>query len=383
MFFPIHAGFSPRRRLLAWAAGLVLLAVPLFGLAQAVRTAASRPEGSAVDFRREYQDRFKSLKADDVEGHYALAEWCRENRLYHSLFRQAQYILQLQPDHENARLLYRIAAEQLRTGSSQTRPAEGDAQTTTADGELLTAKQIQRLKFAEFFNVDQLRPPLPVNGRAVGGLRGEFLKVRFDGNVLNEFLDQMSGHQDFDSREDRTRFLSLTPTRQVQLIREHTGDKYQSRIEIVNDPLVFRQFERVLPMVMNGCGTSNCHGGGEAKGWRLRTARPRTELNLYTNYLILSRVRPHNQRVIDRRKPDESLLLQYGLPPQQASYQHPEPVPATYPKGRDDARYRAILAWISNLQVPEPRNGVTLPGYPEPPPPQIGGAPKAEKPESE
>ncbi len=381
MFFPIHVRPSPRR-LLAWTVGLVLLAVPLLGLAQATRPATSRPEHSAADLRREYQERFKSLKPDDVQAHYALAEWCRENRLYHSLFLQTKYILQLQPDHENARLLYRLAAEHLRAQGAQSRPADGDAQATTADGELLTPKQIQKLKFAEFLNADQVRPALPVNGRAGEGLREEFLKVRFDGDVLNEFLDQMSGDPDFDSKEDRTRFLLLPPTRQVQLIREHTADKYQNRIEILNDPLVFRQFERVLPMVMSGCGTTACHGGADAEGWRLRTARPKTDLNLYTNYLILSRTSKGNQRVINRPKPDESLLLQYGLPPQQATFQHPEPIPVLYPKGREDARYRTMLAWIRNLTVPEPRNGVTLPGYPEPPPPRIGGTANPTKPES-
>jgi hypothetical protein len=380
MFSPTHAGVSPRRWLLAGAAGLVLLAVPFFGLAQATRPATSRPDRSPADLRREYQERFKSLRADDVQAHYALAEWCRDQRQYRSLFRQAQYLLQLQPDHENARLLYRLAVDQLRAQNAQTRPAEGDGQTGSADGELLTPKQIQKLKFAEFLNPDQIRPPLPINGRAIEGLREEFLKVRFDGNVLNEFLDQMSGHQDFSSRADRTRFLSLPPTRQVQLIREYTGEKYQNRIEIINDPLVFRQFDRVLPMIMNGCGTTQCHGGGEAEGWRLRTVRPRTDLNLYTNYLILNRVRKDNQRVINRPKPEESLLLQYGLPPQQAMYQHPEPIPVMFPKGWEDARYRTILAWIQNLPMPEPKIGVALPGYPEPPPPQFG-TPNAIKPD--
>lgn len=275
----------------------------------------------------------------------------------------------------------------------QTRPAAAAPDSATANGELLTPEQIQKLKFAEFLGRQERRSPLPratrrarpgqpapppppgVARRTSQGLREEFLQVRFEGDVLNLFLDRMSGHTDFSAREDRTAFLSLSPTRQTQLIREHTGNAYQDRINIINDPLVFRQFERVLPMVLSGCATSACHGGPQAQGWRLRTARPRTDLNLYSNFIVLSHSGRGNQRLIDRAKPQDSLLLQYGLPLRQATFQHPQVIPVVYPRGFDDVRYQTILTWIESLTIPEPRTGVTLPGYPEPPPPQIGGTP--------
>jgi len=361
--------------LLAAASALCLLALPFLGSAQEPPV-ASRPHRSPVDLKREYQERRNRLKADDVQAHYELAEWCNQNQMYLQLLRQSQYVLQLQPDHENARLLYRLAVERLKAQNAQTRPGDAD-EAQTSDGEFLTPGAIQKLKWAEFLDAGQGLPRLPNAPRRYRNeLQEEFLQVRFEGDVLNEFIDRMAGHPDFDSREERSLFLQLSPTLQTQLIRQHTGNRYQPRIEIRNNPLVFQQFEQVLPIITAGCAASRCHGGPDAHGWRLRTTRPRTDLNLYTNFLIVNRVTHGTQRLVNRPKPEESLLLQYGLPTQQAMYRHPQPIPPVYPRGFDDVRYRTVLAWIEGLTVPEPRPGVSLPGYPEPPPPQIGGKPK-------
>lgn len=413
----MRAGSTSRFCVLAGAGLLCLLSISFLGAAQEpppVAAPVSPSDGrSPLDLRREYRQRQLQLEADDLDGHYALAEWCSENRLYESLLRQARYVLQLDPDHPEAQALYRLAVERLRGQNRNVRPGDGQPETDTFSGELLTRRQIQKLKFAEFLDAEEFRPLLPnregaraprllrgrrgrptvpvpprvppgerITGRLPATMQEEFLQVRFDGEVLNDFLDRMSGAPDFSTREDRVAFLTLSPTRQVQLIRQYTGNAFQERIQIVNDPLVFRQFERVLPIVMSGCGTTACHGGPGAEGWRLRTARPRTDLNLYTNFLILNRVQRDHRPLVNRGKPEDSLLVQYGLPPQMAAYQHPQEISPAFPSGFDDLRYQTVLTWIESLSLPAPRTGVELPGYPEPPPPQIGGKPAPDQDET-
>jgi len=380
----------------AGAAGLLLaLALrPVTGFAQERRPAATRP---AEDFQQEYRARFSALDARDVKGHYALAEWCREQGQYQLLLRQADFVLSLDPEHENAKLLRRIAVREL----SRRPPAKGEPgrpgaeAAEAADGEYLTPSQIQKLRFAEF-----LRPTEAVfrlldpqageddeeeeededDDAREDGPR-EFMQVRFSPGVLHDFLDEMAGHPDFSGREARIRFMKLTPTQQLQLIRHHTGDKYARRIEIASDPLVFKEFRKVQPVVMAGCATSACHGGPEAKGFRLRIGRPDTEANLYTNFMILNRVAKNKDRVINRTKPEDSLILEFGLPLRYAEKTHPVQIPELYPRGYDDPRYQLVLKWIEMLTIPMPRSGVSLPGYPEPPPPGagIGGRPAAEE----
>lgn len=356
----------------------VLLIVPLASLAQVRQPSADAPSPSPQALMKEYRERFDQLKPNDVQGHYALAEWCRDQNASSLLLKQSEYVLRLDPANEGARGLYRLAVDQIKAQQSQTMPADGAPTPVSVDGEFLTPGQIQKLKWAEFLDVNS--PVAVANGRGrapvgrarPGNRHEEFLQVRYDGKVLDEFFELMSGTPGFSSREDRGLLLRLSPTEQVQLIRRLTGDRFQSRIEIINDPLVFRQFQRVMPLVTNGCGSLSCHGGSDAQVWRWRTTRTRADQNLYTNFLILNRVLRGSQRLVNREKPEDSFLIQFALPRVQSYHPHPESIPILFPKGRDDVRYQTVMSWIQTLQMPEPRTGIVLPGYPEPPPPQFG-----------
>ena len=93
---PNRRGSLCRRR---GPASLVAIAslLPLIALAQSSRPASSRPAPSSQALIKEYQDRRDRLGANDVAGHYALAEWCRDHKLYQQLWREAAYVLRLEP----------------------------------------------------------------------------------------------------------------------------------------------------------------------------------------------------------------------------------------------------------------------------------------------
>jgi hypothetical protein len=61
--------------------------------------------------------------------------------------------------------------------------------------------------------------------------------------------------------------------------------------------------------------------------------------------------------MIDRAHPEDSLLLQYGLPRNEAKVPHPDVQgfrPA-FRRGRDDTKYQAIARWIgSSLLIDAP-----------------------------
>ena len=388
--------------------GFWVLVVPPAPGARETAPAASRPAGDATT---EYRRRLAQLNPRNVQGHYELAEWCRQQKQYGLLYQQAQYVLKLDPNHENARLLLRIAQQNLQGQPADQPPDEAGARNRKqprapgeATGEYLTEADIEKLRFAELLDPPPGEPiwpvperPRPRNvtrwespqearkripaaaARNVTPERTESVQVAFDDNVRNVFLDAMSGHRDFSNRQDRTRFLELPTTQQVQLMRQYSGDRYASRIHIHNDPLVFKQFKRVLPIVMQGCATSNCHGGSEIKSFRLRTARAGSEANLYTNFLILNRFGNGKEWLIDRSKPPASLLLECGLPSTYAQRMHSTPINPLFARGPDDPKYQTILSWIETLRVPYPRTDLTLPGSQERPAPgaMLGGSGQA------
>jgi hypothetical protein len=55
--------------------------------------------------------------------------------------------------------------------------------------------------------------------------------------------------------------------------------------------------------------------------------------------------------MLDRSVPDDSLLLQYGLLPRLAKYDHPKDINPVFPT-RDDLGFRTVLNWIDSLQYP-------------------------------
>ena len=72
-------------------------------------------------------------------------------------------------------------------------------------------------------------------------------------------------------------------------------------------------------------------------------------------------VMPNVAYMMDRTKPEMSLLLQYGLPDQTADIKHPHVrgYNGIY-RGRDDVKYRAVLAFLQSLRPVQPDYGITF-----------------------
>jgi len=117
--------------------------------------------------------------------------------------------------------------------------------------------------------------------------------------------------------------------------------------------------------VLAGCASAGCHNTPEAGNFML-FERATDERSTYTNFFILQQyVRKVETpgggggpfageqtqiRMIDRMRPQDSLLIHYMLPPAQAQYPHPQ-VQGYRPVARDrnDPRVRDVLRWIASL----------------------------------
>jgi len=372
---------DPLPRVFVLLSGLALVAAAAMSVAQGQPAggAASRP---ATEVAREYQRRFAKLAPDDAKGHYGLAEWCHQQRRYGLLLWQADYVLKLDPEHVEAKLLRSIALRQLKEQGREGLEDPGGAPPRPGGKRILpdelrelfvTQQDVRKLRWAEFRD-------RPAGDRRLPPDQREGARVKFGKGVLTDFLDAMAGDRDFTGKANRRRFLRLPQMDQLQLIRYYKGDAYADRIEIASNPLVFRKFKDVLPIVQQGCGANNCHGGNvPAKPFGFRNSPLLPELSLYTNFLILDRVRLGKADLVNRTKPEDSLLLQYGLPELFAERMHPTEIKPLFLRGPRDRKYQTVLGWIQSLRDPRPRTGVKLKGYPEPPPP--GAAIPRDKPD--
>jgi hypothetical protein len=176
------------------------------------------------------------------------------------------------------------------------------------------------------------------------------------------------------NKQDRDYFLNrLNGYQQLDVMFKARARDFYGKARVLGDPEVFKEFKIIhRTYILNRCATSDCHGGSEAHGIYLFNLRPgaRPDDVVYTNFFILNSYTASKAGkrfdMIDREDPDRSLLLQFGMRPDDAVYPHP-PVRKIQPaflKGKEDRQYMVIRNWIQSLYSPTPDYGVDykLPG---------------------
>jgi hypothetical protein len=303
---------------------------------------------------QEYSRRFKALDANDLDGHYQLALWCKDKGAYKLLKKQCAHILRRQRDHEPAKLLMELAEVELAAAGGNNTPASPGGSRKPASaalGRLVTDDEIQVMR----------REELQVD-------RPDRVQVRIPREVQDQFFTEMQNASDFSY--SRKRFFSLHPSEKAQLILRYAPEAYGEQIEILSDPDRFTVFERtVLPLIKDNCATAGCHSPVSPAKWRIYNDRILNKQMVYTNFLLTHNfeVEGSAERLIDRDYPRRSLLLQYGLPSAPPSEERQSNHPmvgggeiSPMFKDTNDRRYRDLLTWLESLDVQAPDYGISL-----------------------
>jgi len=165
---------------------------------------------------------------------------------------------------------------------------------------------------------------------------------------------------------------------QVKRIKESGDLKYMEKVEFSTDPAALLNYRKnIQPYVMSQC--ANCHTGDKGGNFRLiKPANAATDTTLYTNFYILSQYANKDGQMIDREKPENSLLLQYGMIKSAAVKPHPGKVEVRFFTDKSDPKFQAMVDWIKSLAFPAPNYGIVyeLPGAaPAAPAPATAPAP--------
>ena len=298
-------------------------------------------------FERE-ADEIKDEEDDDVDDYLELLSWCKEHGLFQEAAQIALRILKEEPDNARAQLDLIWAREHFDSKGNASRLSDS----TVARDWLLSRADIQKIRFA------LVRTYGPTDK----------VSVVFRNKALTRFLQDPAGGGTFTTRAQRGAFMRLRKHEQLQAIKRTTGTKYQKDIEIRTDPQIIRQFRKqVLPVATRSCGTVQCHGG-EAGDFKLRSGKRGNTSFVYTNFYLLDTYGSGNSRLIDRAKPQESLLLVYGLrtglaaglDQRQERADHPVPIDKLPFKSPSDRRYQQVLRWIDSLDPTSPDYGISV-----------------------
>ncbi len=225
----------------------------------------------------------------------------------------------------------------------------------------LTKEEVSRIRYLELRGMRL--------GRAAS--RPDRVIVKIPKETTEDFLKEMEGHEDWQGDVTRREFHKLTAPQKLHQIAIYKGAKYADRVRIMSDPEVFVAFrQNVMPTAVRSCGTPGCHlyDPQRPRPFQLFSDPTKTEATTYANFIMLCEMEVNGQRLIDRAKPDESLLLTYLLPVKdvEPALRHAAtPGPKTIYRTRKAMGYRQIQKWISSLKHPAEDYGVR---FTRPPP---------------
>ncbi len=156
--------------------------------------------------------------------------------------------------------------------------------------------------------------------------------------------------------DERNKMFSWDPVRVMKLLFDLKARDLYSRVRVTSEPWALNLFRTKVhdAWLIPNCATSQCHGGIEAGRFFLHRRNSKEERVRYTNLLILLRSKL-DRPLVDFEDPESSLIVQYGMPRDEARYPHPE-VRGWKPLFTGSARTLKAdaLKWIRGMYKPRP-----------------------------
>lgn len=335
------------------------------------------------------EERFRQMRAlvktGDTERLLSLAEWARRHQLYDRAMDVVDEVLRDEPTSAEAQRLKKLLGELISLKRRAPAPPAPSAPPPTAstptefdrpaspprsravDFPLLTPDQINLIKVYE---LDLARLP----------------RLMIPRQTVEKLLAKYADHPLIPTtREGREAFLAAPESTILDVMFRVRAKEFYGQVQVLGQPRSMEFFRDKIHAgwLINNCATSRCHGGPEGGRLMLTNRRPNSDASLYTNFLILDRFRTRDGRpLINADNPASSLLLQMGLPRDDAAFPHP-PARGWTPifSSRDARRYQETVEWIGMLYRPRPDYPIeyTPPGEalrPAPAPAANEGAPR-------
>jgi hypothetical protein len=271
---------------------------------------------------------------------------------------QLDWLLRDDPDNVQVRMLKGLTAKRIedRQASERQPPADQAGNDTTTNGSSAKATYLtdEQRNLLKIYEIDlSSKPKLIVPGATVEKI------------YADERLRSDAAMAPYQGRTGKARFRTLPGYQQLEILFQLRARSLYEEVQVRSEPAPLREFRtRINPTYVVGhCG--RCHAVGKEASPQFFTRKANGEEAAYTNFLILSRMTGGIRDMIDRQTPEDSLLMQYGLPREEATFPHPEvPNFRHYFSGTEDRRYQEMTAWVKTLFRPTPRYPIqyTAPG---------------------
>jgi len=305
-------------------------------------TPRSEPQSAEATILAEYRNRRAALNVNNRDQWYDLARWLDRKDHHDLALEVVNEMIRRYPDDNRGLLLRNMvlghqAEADNRDGTpGRKRPPSGTDGGRRKD-DRLTHEQINLIKVWEL-DVST-RPRVVVPRKTI------------------DDLFRIYAHRDIVPKgaSERRRFRGLKDYRQAHLLIKLDARDLLAQIQIKDEPAVLQDFRKMIhqPYVISYCGTRRCHGDDDAAAFRLIRTRPKDKRTAYTNFFILNSYESPTGYMIDRPEPESSLLIQYGLLPDDANVPHPKTDGwRPYYRNRKDPRFTNAIKWVGSLAEP-------------------------------
>jgi len=306
---------------------------------------------------QEYQRRLAKLAARDVRGRLELAQYAFHNKAYALALDVLGEAQRIQPKNEDVgemvrtveRQIYLERREERKRTPLQLATADNAPPTSTTAPtsrpvvratRVVNADEMNLIRQDEWHGLDQ-----PVRVNLKNDVRRMFLTANKDINPVD--------------------FNRGTPPQQAWVILQNGTPEMKKNVVLLNDPPVLNAFSTVQRSLVSSCAA--CHVAEKSTGNFVLRWPATTDADRLTNFLILqqyqTKVADRTYSMIDRDHPQDSLLLQFALPPmeqrgpqaQLGGMGHPNA--GNYKgvvKTLQDTRTNRAFEWISALNTPAP-----------------------------
>lgn len=335
-----------------------------------------------------YEQYKKTLQPGDHDAHFTLCRWLFEQGRY-QLARDELLDLLEKAELPEARRLLNIVQAQLKlqagappeANPNNHAPRVPNAQAPEPDGDLPAAGPVRPAALID----DHLLTNDDVNLIRVYEIDFDHPpRVTITPDTVRALIEKYGTNSLIPAsqtgRNALFRAAADNPLQIVRLMFELRARDLYPQIQVNSEPYALNLFRRRVhdTWLINNCATNSCHGSPFAGRFYLHLKDSKDDRVRYTNFLILERLQlDPDWPLINYGKPDDSLIIQYGLPRELARKPHPRvdgwkaAFSATNPRLRQEA-----IEWIGSMMQPRPEYPVDYQ------PPQIG-QPAASRPAGE
>ncbi|MDQ3440430.1 MAG: hypothetical protein M3478_08795, partial [Planctomycetota bacterium] len=297
----------------------------------------------------QFNQRIGRLDAKDANGRVTVARWAFDLGRY-DLARQAlESAMTLEPNNRDASAMMDSVRLQIRLERSKKDAAARGATAPAAATGPATGPAVASTQPSAA--TDSIDPRVLLSADDINAVRQFELKPSDTHVRINFSRDVRKRYAAAENMRPQD-FNALPQFEQLRRIMETGTPDMKRDVRIVSDPSSILDYRRsVQQLILGSCATSGCHGAAGAGGLMLFSPAD-NEAVTYTNFFVLQNwSRPvgrqqgpfgaGERRLIDRIEPGQSLLLQYGLPPNIAEQDHPQVngYRAVF-RNRDDNGYR-------------------------------------------